>query len=119
MSTSSCEVEYVALSSCAKQGQWIAQILRDLNRSKYISKSSKLVEIRGDNQGAIVLTKNPHLHERSKHIDIYYYYIRDLAEKGRARVDFIPTNDMVADGMTKPLQRVKFERFKGLMGMVL
>ncbi len=45
---------------------------------EYIGTDSKTVEIRVDNQGAIVLAKNPYLYERSKYIDISYYYIRDL-----------------------------------------
>ena len=65
-----------------------------------------------DNQGALILIKNAHLNERSKHVDIYYYFIRDLAEKGELRVDYIPTAEIVADGMTKLLARVAFERFK-------
>ena len=72
----------------------------------------------GDNQGAIALTKNPHLYERSKHIDICYYYTRDLAEKGRAIIDFVPTAEIVANGLTKPLQRIAFERFKGQIGLI-
>ena len=73
----------------------------------------------GDNQGAVALTENPHLHERSKHIDIVYHYIRDLVEKGKAFVEYIPTDCMTADGMTKPLQLVAFERFKDLIGVVI
>jgi hypothetical protein len=82
--------------------------------------TANLVEMRGDNQGALALVKNPHLHERSKHIDIRYHFIRDLAEKGKLNVEFISTTsqEMVADGMTKPLQRVAFERFKAQLGVV-
>ena len=47
---------------------------------EYIGSDSSTVEMRADNQGAIALAKNPHLHERSKHIDISYHYIRDLEE---------------------------------------
>ena len=72
----------------------------------------------GDNQGSLALVKNPHLHERSKHIDICYHYIRDLAEQGKLQVNYIPTANMVADGMTKPLQRVAFKRFKDQLGVV-
>jgi hypothetical protein len=72
----------------------------------------------GDNQGALALVQNPHLHERSKHIDICYHFIRDLEEKGRLDVSFVPTTEMVADGMTKPLGRVVFERFKNMLGVV-
>jgi hypothetical protein len=118
VATSSCESEYIALSTCAKQGQWIAQIFRDLNLPKYIGKDPRLVQMLGDNQGAIALTENAHLNDRSKHVDICYHFIRDLAEKGHLRVDYIPTADMVADGMTKPLARVAFEKFKAQMGLV-
>ena len=71
----------------------------------------------GDNQGAIALTKNVHLNDRSKHVDICYYFIHDLAEKGALKVDYIPIEDMVADDITKPLARVAFKRFKNQMGL--
>ena len=98
VATSSCESEYMALSTCAKQGQWIAQILRDLKLPKYIGENTDTVRMLGDNQGALALMKNPHLHEHSKHIDICYHYIRDLAEKGKVDVEYIPTAEMIADG---------------------
>jgi hypothetical protein len=118
VATSSCESEYIALSTCCKQGQWIAQVFRDLGFPKYIGKDTNKVQMLGDNQGAIALTKNPHLHERSKHIDVCYHYVRDLAERGKLDVAYVPTADMVADGMTKPLQRVAFERFKNQLGVI-
>ena len=77
-----------------------------------------IVTMYGDNQGAIALTKNPHLHERSKHIDICYHFIRDLVEKEKLKIIYIPTEDMIADGLTKPLQRIAFTRFKQQMGIV-
>jgi len=118
VATSSCESEYMALSTCCKQGQWIAQVFRDLGFPKYIGKDTNKVQMLGDNQGAIALTKNPHLHERSKHIDVCYHFVRDLAEQGKLDVAYVPTADMVADGMTKPLQRVAFERFKNQLGVI-
>ncbi len=72
----------------------------------------------GDNQGAIILTKNAHLNERLKYVDICYYFIRDLAKKGDLRVDYIPTAEIVADGITKLLARIVFERFKVQIGLV-
>ncbi|TVY52954.1 Retrovirus-related Pol polyprotein from transposon TNT 1-94, partial [Lachnellula suecica] len=115
---SSTESEYIGMSSCAKQGQWIAQVLRDISFPKFVGLDLNCVDIRADNQGAIALTKNPHLHERSKHIDIYYYYIRDLAKKKRISVTYIPTVEMVADGFTKPLERILFIKFKSMLGLV-
>ena len=118
VATSSCESEYIALAMCTKQGQWIAQIFRDLELHKYIGRNGSTVQMFGDNQGALALVKNPQLHERSKHIDICYHFTRDLNEKGKLKVAYIPTNEMPADGFTKPLQKLGFLRFKGLLGLV-
>ena len=73
--------------------------------------------MRGDNQGALALVKNPHLHERSKHIDVCYHYIRDLAEKRKLEVKYTPTDEMPADGMTKPLGRQAFGKFRSQLGV--
>ena len=113
VATSSYEAEYIALATYIKQGQQIVQIFRDLQLTKYISKDPRLVQILIDNQGAITLTKNVHLNERLKYVNICYYFIRDLAKKGDLRVNYILTADIVADGITKLLARVAFERFKG------
>jgi hypothetical protein len=78
VATITTEAEYVAMSFTAKQGQWISQILRDIGYGRYVATDHQTVDTRGDNQGAIALTKNPHLIERLKHINIAYHYIRDL-----------------------------------------
>lgn len=102
----------------AMRGRWTAQIFRDLNMPEYIGINQQCVDMRGDNQSAIALAKNPHLRERSKHIDVYYYYIRDLVEKGMLKIKYISTSEMPADGLTKPLARVAFKRFKGYLGVI-
>jgi hypothetical protein len=118
VATSSCESEYMALAMCAKQGQWVAQIFRDLGRPQYVGQNGVKVHMLGDNQGAIALAENPHLHDRSKHIAIAYHFIRDLVETQKAQITYIPTTEMIADGMTKPLLRVAFERFKEMLGVI-
>ena len=117
VSGSSTESEYIAMSICARLTQWMAQLLTDMGYPEYIGQDSRAVAIRGDNQGALALVKNPHLHERSKHIDISYHTIRDLSEKGKISVAYVPTDEMAADGFTKPLARTAFERFKRLLGL--
>ena len=62
--------------------------------------------------------KNPYLHERSKHIDIYYHYIRDLEAKKQIVITYILTNDIVADRLIKPLEKTLFRRFKDIIGLV-
>jgi len=87
--------------------------------ARYVNKNRIIVDMRGDNQGAIVLAKNPQLTERSKHIDVSYYFICDLNERQRVSIKFAPTNVIAADGLTKPLSRPGFEKFRKQVGMVL
>jgi hypothetical protein len=84
---------------------------------KYIKKNKTTVDIHRDNQRALALIKNPYLYERSKHIDVCYYYIRDLAKKKRLEIKYILTIKMPADRFTKLLARIAFGRFRGQLGI--
>ena len=113
---SSTESEYMSMAQAAKQAVWITQILKDMGYHEHIG-NNEVFHIKGDNQGALALVENPHLHERSKHIDISYHFIRDLQKRGSIETSFIPTADMIADGFTKPLTGPKFLKFRAMLGM--
>ncbi len=51
-------------------------------------------------------------HDKSKHIEIRYFYIRDLVQKGAVKLKYVGTDEQVANVLTKPLSRGKFEDFK-------
>ena len=74
-------------------------------------------QIKGDNQAALALVGNKYIHNRSKHIDVNYYNIRDLHERNLITVSFIPSADIVADGLTKPLIKDKHKTFKQQLGI--
>ncbi len=78
---------------------------------------SKAVLINMDNQGAMALTWNPQFHQRTKHIDIRYHFVRHVEANGVIKLAYTPTDQMIADGLTKPLQPVKFRRFIELIGL--
>ena len=71
-----------------------------------------------DNQSCIKMTENPMFHDKSKHIEILYFYIRDMVQKGAIKLQYVSTNEQVADVLTKPLSRVKFEYFCDNIGVV-
>ena len=71
-----------------------------------------------DNQSCIKMTANPVFHDTSKHIEIMYFYIRDMMQKGAIKLQYVSTDEQVADVLTKPLSRVKFEHFRDKLGVV-
>jgi hypothetical protein len=56
------------------------------------------------------IASNLEYHARTKHIDIQYHYVRDKTFDGTVAFNYVPTAKMAADGLTKALERVKFER---------
>ena len=71
-----------------------------------------------DNQSAIAVGKNPEHHGRMKHIQRHFYWLREAVESKALRLEFVPTSQMVADALTKPLERQKVIEFRRLMGLV-
>ena len=67
-----------------------------------------------DNKSAILLEKNGRKSagKRSRAINIRYYFVTDHVEKGNVSIEYCPTEDMIADFMTKPLQGEKFREFR-------
>ena len=64
------------------------------------------------------MTKNPAFHDKSKRTKILYFYIRDMVKKGAIKLQYVSTDEQVADVLTKPLYRVKFEYFCDNIGVV-
>ncbi len=73
--------------------------------------------LHSDDQGAIQLVHNPGLHARTKHIDIQQNFVSEVVASKVTDIVCISTSKMPADELTKPLSRVKFERFIQLIGL--
>ncbi|GJE98550.1 hypothetical protein PsYK624_147820 [Phanerochaete sordida] len=108
---SSMDAEYMALSDCSRQVVWVRALLAELG---YTLDSTPIC---CDNQGAIFVSSNPVTERRSKHIDIRYHYIRDIVEQGHVQIYYVPGEDNPADLFTKNLGRVKFNKFKNMLGL--
>lgn len=70
-----------------------------------------------DNKSAIALAKNPVYHDRSKHIDTRYHFIRDCVQVGSIDLVYVNTEVQLADMLTKPLGRQRFEELREKLGM--
>ena len=64
------------------------------------------------------MRENPIFHDKLKHIEMRYHYIRDMVQRGAIKIQYVSTNEEVVDVLTKPLSRVKFEHFRDKLGIV-
>jgi hypothetical protein len=71
-----------------------------------------------DNQICMKLSENLVFHDKSKHIEIKYHYVWDLVQKGEVRLQYIATDEQVADVLNNPFSRVKFEYFRDTLGVI-
>ena len=56
-----------------------------------------------DNQSCVKFSENPVFHDKSKHIEIKYHYIRDMGKKGSVKLQYVAMDEQIADVLTKPL----------------
>lgn len=71
-----------------------------------------------DNMSAITLSKNPVLHNCSKHIDMKFHHIRECADCGAVRLEFVSTKEQLADILTKALRSTKFLKLHDSIGVI-
>jgi hypothetical protein len=111
VATSTTEAEYIAAAAAVKEALFERTLLRDLGIS------IDTVEIYGDNQSALALANNPVSTSRAKHIDVAYHFTRERVLLGDVAFSYIPTDQMVADTLTKALPAAKFEFCNKMMGV--
>ncbi|CAI7770625.1 unnamed protein product [Closterium sp. NIES-53] len=101
---SSAEAEYIALCSATKEGLYLSELLEEAKLAELPSFS-----LFCDNQSAIRIANKNGFANRTKHIALRYFFVKDEIEKGRLELSYCPTSEMEADYLTKKLGKQKFE----------
>ena len=57
-------------------------------------------------------------HDKSKHIEFKYHYIRDMVQRGAVKLQYAATEEQIADVLMNPLARVKFKYFREKLGVL-
>lgn len=114
VTTSSIEAELIAMTHTAKELAWWKRFFKAINFDP-----GHHLCIYGDNQQSIriLTTTSPQFATKLRHVDISKNWLRQEVQAGRLAVDWIPTAQMPADGLTKALPRQKHERFIQQLGL--
>ena len=101
---STTKAEYITTTECCTQVEWMKETLQDI---KVVFKEPTTIYC--DNTSPISLFKNLVQHSKEKHIPIKYHYLRDQVANKNIKLEYVPTQEWIADIFTKPLSRDAFE----------
>jgi len=104
---STMESEYMALSDACKEAIYLRRLLSCMGFTNLINSATTVF---CDNQSAIQLSKNNVHHGRSKHIAIRYHFSKEASENGEIQINYLESENMLADILTKALPKVKYEK---------
>nr|GEV74050.1 retrotransposon protein, putative, Ty1-copia subclass [Tanacetum cinerariifolium] len=111
MALSTIEEEYMALTEAVKEAIWLRGLLEELGIE------FNNVAVNCDNQGAIHLSRNHVFHERTKHINVRYHFIREVLEAKTVKVLKVGTEHNVVDTLTNVVPRLKLQHCLELMNV--
>jgi hypothetical protein len=102
----------VAPARCCSQLLWITYTMSDFGEE------CSHVPLMCDSTSAISVAKNLVLHSRTKHIEVWYHFLRDNVEKANMDLIHLPTEQQLVNILTKPLDQATCARLREDLGVV-
>lgn len=112
---STTEAKYVALSLASRQAIWTRRLVSSIEGTPT---NSVIPLLFGDNKASLQLSRGVSNTSKIKHIDTSFHQIIDEVKNGSIKLFWVPSEEMLADGFTKPLPRPAFEDKRARIGVV-
>ena len=112
VSLSTTEAEYIALSCCSMDVQWIRQLMTEIG---FDLTSGTIVY--GDNNASISWANELVCKRKAKHVEVKYHFVRQLVQN--KQIQSTVSNQYIADEFSKPLNKIKFQEFQRKLGVAL
>jgi len=100
------KAECTATCSASCEAIWVQKLLLDV-----FNLEMEATVIVCDNQNCMKMTENPVFHDKTKHIEILYFYIRDMVQKGAIKLQYVSIDEQAANVLTKSPSCVNLEHF--------
>lgn len=110
---SSTEAEFISLAEACQEGVWIQRLLSNLNEPVQLP-----FVVFEDNQSCLKMISSEKFSNRSKHIDTKYHFVKDYVANNIVTCEYCPSEEMVADLLTKPLSANKINYLREKCGLI-
>lgn len=107
---STCEAEYVAASTAATQARWLLPLIKEIWQAPHGP-----IALQMDNQAAISVANSDNVTARNRHFLIRQSVLREAVTDDIIKIQYTPTTEMIADGLTKGLQKIKHASFVNML----
>lgn len=113
VASSMMESEYIAASQASKEHIWLSRLINEL-----VKRDIEVPIMYIDNQSVIRFIKNPQITKNSKHIEVRYHFVWDNDEKKIFALEYVSADEQLADILTKPLSKTRFEYLRGKINVI-
>ena len=114
ITTSSTEAELLAISQTAKESIYFSQLMKALKLDLH---ESLTIECDNTQTIRLLVDKSMKLQTKLRHVDIHSHWLRQKIQRGSIGIRWVPTKQMMADGLTKTLTHANHEDFVGMTGL--
>lgn len=109
---STTESEYMAMVGAGKEWLWLRQLQLEL-----FPAAQRLLVLHGDNKSAIDVVNNNSYSDNLKHVDVKTKFLHKMVQEGELELTYVPTNEMIADALTKALPKEKLQYHSSKFGL--
>jgi hypothetical protein len=110
---SSCEAEFISLTEATKEVLWLTYFLDELE----VPYNTPVIFT--DSRAAMEWSKNACNHQRTKHVQLKYFFVRDVVRDRKVHMQYISTKENEADILTKSTSISIFKYLQPkIMGMI-
>ena len=112
---STADAEFNATTLAVEKGIWLVKIQAELYGN---FEDATPISVFNDNQACIASLTNSQFRASTRHVGVRYFWLRELVQEGEVTLEYLRTDEMIADGLTKGLESGKHQGFTRMLSMM-
>ena len=117
MAKSTADTVFNAKSLAAKEWIWLLKVQTELYCANYTKNKNLTIKLYNDNQASVTSPMNGKFWASTRHFGVCYFWLKEIIETAEAEIGYLRTDKIVPDGLTKALDKTRYNLFVSMLGM--